>query len=379
MRNITQFIRTIQNCISLMYNIFQKFFDNIKDNIDTIPASDEWVGKDDLLGTFDKISKNFDDQYNCAFKDIEYIFSDNKDVKYQTEKTVELLRKWKSDESSISIFSLVAAALTYFDFSLEEDEAYITPVLMAAALADVPNVLDYHNNFHFRKVVFHTIRMISVHNDIWGAEKHYLDKRQISLLISAAAVHDLGHKGDGNIIDRKYQMAKIERRSYDLAYPYFKKSGLSDDDLNDVIVMLTTTDVSPFGDPISPASQMRRAYEFHYGSSSEMDDKESLMLSDDLSLLAERERLCLMCLILHEADIMNSAAVDYDITCEESISVSKELGLVHALPEGTLLFLERICAGHMLSDAGRYLGSENLAVILERVMKDYKTGNKSYM
>lgn len=362
-----------------MYNVFQKYFSNIKDHLNTTPASNDWVSMESLLETFDGISQNFDNQYKCAFDDIEYIFSTNKDVNYQTDNTVELLKKWKNDESSVSIFSLVSAALVHFDFSLEQDERYIAPVLMAAALADVPNVLDYHSNLHFRKVVLHTIRMIVVHNRIWKSDKNALDKEQISLLILSASIHDLGHKGDGNIIDRKYHMAKIERRSYDLAYPYLKKSGLSDDRLRDVNTMLTTTDVSPFGDPVSPASQMRRAYEFHYGSANEMGDKAALMLSDDLIVLAERDSLCLMCLILHEADIMNSAAVDYNITREESVSVSMELGLVQALPEGTLLFLERICAGQMLSDAGRYLGSDNLSKILVRVMNDYKTGNKSYM
>lgn len=362
-----------------MYNIFQQYFKNINEHLNTTPVSKDWVSKDVLLETFDDISQNFDNQYKCAFDDIEYIFSDNKDVNYQTDNTVSLLKKWKDDESSVSIFSLVAAALVHLGFSLEENQHYVTPVLMAAMLADAPNPLHYHNNFHFRKVVLHTIRMIVVHNHIWESEKNVLDQNQISLLIMSAAIHDLGHKGDGNIIDRKYHMAKIERRSYDLAYPYLKKSGLSDDGVHDVNIMLTTTDVSPFGDPVSPASQMRRAYEFHYGSSSDMGDKGSLMLSDDLCVLAERDSLCLMCLILHEADIMNSAAVDYNITCDESVSVSMELGLVHALPESTLLFLERICAGQMLSDAGRYLGSDNLSKILERVMTDYKTGNKSYM
>ncbi len=362
-----------------MLHDFQEYFNEIKKYLNSIPASDDWVDAGTLLKTFDDVSQKFEDHYQRALVDLEYIFSDNTDATYQTEQTVLLLGKWAKSDDPISIFSVAAAALSHFNFSAKQDENDILPTLMAALLADVPNILDYHNNLHFCKVVLHTIRLIVAHNNIWPSGQNYLDKSRVSLLIAAAAIHDLGHQGDGNIIDRKYHMAQVERRSYDLIYPYLNAVGFSEDTLNDMKVMLTTTDVSPFGDPISPVSQMRRAYEFHYGSADRMGDKAALMLSDDLSVLADRSVLCLMCLILHEADIMNSAAVDYDITCGESISVSLELGLTHALPEGTLLFLERICAGQMLSDSARYLGSANLAKILERVMKDYKDGNKSYM
>ncbi|PCI56828.1 MAG: hypothetical protein COB36_00710 [Alphaproteobacteria bacterium] len=362
-----------------MLNDFQHSFSEIKKYLNSIPASDDWVDSGALLDTFDYVSYKFDDHYQRALVDLEYIFSDNTDAIYQTEQTVLLLDKWAKSDDPVSIFSVVAAALKYFNFSSEQGENDTLPTLMAAMLADVPNILDYHNNRHFCKVVLHTIRMIVTHNNIWPSGQNYLDNSKTSLLIAAAAIHDLGHQGGGNIIDRKYHMAQVERRSYDLVYPYLNAAGFSEDTLNDMKVMLTTTDVSPFGDPISPVSQMRRAYEFHYGSADEMGDHAALMLSDDLSVLADRSVLCLMCLILHEADIMNSAAVDYDITCHESVSVSRELGLSHALPEGTLLFLERICAGKMLSDSARYLGAANLAKILQRVMEDYKSGNKSYM
>lgn len=365
-----------------MNDFYQKYFCPIKECLKSISASNDWVGSDALLVTFEDISQKFDDHYRRALTDLEYIFSDHTDAVYQTEQTVLLLERWGNSDDPVSTFSVVAAALTHFDFSVVQDgqgDNYVFPTLMAAMLADVPNILEYHNNMHFRKVVLHTVRMIVAHNNIWPSGQSYLDKSKISLLIAAAAIHDLGHEGDGNIIDRKYHMAQVERRSHALAYPYLKKAGFSENTLCDLNVMLATTDVSPFGDPISPASQVRRAYEFHYGSADNMDDPAALMLSDDLAILEERSVLCLMCLILHEADIMNSAAVDYDITCGESISVSRELGLSHALPEGTLLFLERICSGQMLSDAARYLGSANLARILERVMEDYKNGNKSYM
>ncbi|PCK00234.1 MAG: hypothetical protein COA45_00155 [Zetaproteobacteria bacterium] len=366
-----------------MLGFSQQSFDSIKEYLTLTSVSDDWVDRDVLLETLDSVSQKFNDHYQRAYGDLKYIFSGDVDVSYQTAETVRLLKRWSESDDPVSTFAVIAAAMEHLGFTADRDSQHILPTLMAAMLSDVPNTLDYHNNMHFRKVVLHIIRMVVVHNNIWSSnQQNYLDKGRVSLLIAAAAVHDLGHKGDGNIIDRKYHMAQIERRSYGLASPYLKAAGLSESILSDMDIMLRTTDVSPFGDPISPASQMRRAYEFHYGSDDDMaegDDNASLLLSDDLAVLENRAILCLMCLMLHEADIMNSAAVDYDVTCGESVSVSKELGLRQAFPEDTLLFLEKICSGRMLSDSACHLGAKNLAEILQRVMIDYKNGNKSYM
>jgi len=139
-----------------------------------------------------------------------------------------------------------------------------------------------------------------------------------------------------------------------------------------------TTDISPLGDPISPVNQLRKAYEYHFGMEEEKVDEEEAILSEELSALMENSHLCLLSVMLQEADIMNSAGVDYDIARYESIAVSEEIGLSQSLPEDTLLFLETICNGKMLSDAGRFLCEKNLETIIGRVLEDYRSGNKPY-
>ncbi len=356
-----------------MYDFLKENFSNIRKYLDLVDLDDSWVSKGALLQTHSYLLAGLDDNYARASSDMEYIFSDNRDITYQTQKTVNLLNKW--DDNPVSMVGIITYAIDRLGFS-DGDEEYIASMMVAAVLAEVNNDLPYHNNMHFKKVVLHMVRMIVAHNDIFAGTRNAFSKNKISTFIVSAAIHDLDHKGKGNIIDRKYYMAKVEQHSFDLALPYFKAAGMSDKELADIRIMLITTDTSPFGDPISPANQSRAAYEYHYGLSEEDDN---LTLTDDLIILNERDDLTLMCMMLHEADIMNSAALDYEITKKESIAVSKEVGRDKATPEDTLVFMEKICDSQMMSDSARQIGSHNMDVILSKVMHDFKDGNKSYL
>ena len=356
-----------------MQSFFKTSLNDTKRCIESSSPDTDWSAASHIGKTYDIVLTEFDDQYLRALDDIDYIFGGQDDVACQTEETINLLKKWEQKDYPVCMAAIIAASAEKLGFS-EQD--YISPLLMASVLAGVPNAQEYHNNLHFRKVVLHVVRMIVVHNKIFAGTRNILDKKKMAMLMIAAAIHDLGHKGEGNIIDRKYHMAKVEQRSFDIAQPYLKATGLSGDILQDIRIMLMATDASPFGDPISPTNQARRAFEYHYGSA---EEENGLDLAGDLEILEKRSDLSLLCLMLHEADIMNSAGVSYEITRGESIAISKEIGREHALPEDTLLFLEKICASQMLSDAARYLGDDNLKAILQSVVADYENGNRSYM
>ncbi len=331
-----------------------------------------------LLGVFRSLSDSFEAHYKRASDDLAYIFSGNRDVAYQTDMTVALLGRWGTSDDPVSMTVIVSVALEFLGFDEPSDKSYILPMLMATVLGEIPNNHPYHNNAHFRKVVLQMLRMIVVHNDVYSGGAGKLGKEQIAKLVIAAAIHDLGHCGkkSNNMIDRVYHMAKVEKLSFDFAAPYLSVAGLSDEVLADIRTMLISTDVAPFGDPISPTNQIRRAYKYHYGSDDDDDDDEPLALSRELEGLEERDDLCLLCMMLHEADIFTSAAVCYDVTCQESIAISEEMGML-ACPEQTYLFLEKICPA-MLSPSADILGSCNLEVIRSRVEEAYKNGNKIY-
>lgn len=333
-------------------------------------SKSQWPGQETLRDVINSVKETFENDFEDIRKDLAYIFEKQDNVAWQTEKTITLLKKWKSSQKPISALSIIAFAVEKFGI------VYPESLYRAAILADIPCELSYHNNLHFRKVVLHMIRIIAAHNYIADATNQKLSENQISLLLAGACIHDIGHCGTGNIIDRKYHMAMTEERSFYYAEPYLNDSGLNQEMLRDLKIIILTTDVSPFGDPISPANQARRAYEYHFGVN--VDADADLDLSDTFKLLEEREDLTLMSIMLHEADIMNSAAVDYEITLEESIAISNEIGREHTLPEDTLLFLEIICAKEMVSEASRHLGDDNFNMIIDRVMQDYRAGNKAY-
>ncbi len=292
------------------------------------------------------------------------------DIAAQTDYAVLLSKQC----SGFSTLSLCASLLELFGFEDDRDTTLASHLLMAAVLADFPNVLPYHNNQHFRKVVLHCARMICAHNYIFDETQNVFAKAELIKLLVAACIHDLGHDGMGNIVDRTYHMARTEERSFHLAEPYLLAVNMSESDLYDIKIMLIGTDASPFGDPIGPSKQMRRAFLYHFG---DEDDGGSLDLSDKLSVLKERDDLSLMCMILHEADLMNSIGLDYNITVEESLVVSQEIESV-ATPEGTLLFLEKTCCGGFYTDSGRYLGQDNFEKIRAKIVQDYENGNEAY-
>ena len=334
-----------------------------------------WVSQGVLIEAAEKVQANFDKCACQATKALEDIFAFSCDVKQSTSKTAQLIKSWHDGDQEFCAPSIISYLIDHFEFDPDQHKDLITLMFIASVLAEVDNDLPYHNNLHFRKVLLHAARMADTHNKLFKNSIGSLTHQDIAKLIVAACIHDLGHDGSSNIVDRKYIMARIEKRSFTYAQPFLEQSRVSSEILGDISIMLIGTDTAPFGDPISPSNQIKVAYEYHYG----IQGQGGLNLSEELSVLENNDRLSLLCVMLHEADIMNSAGVDYEITCYESVSVSKEFGESGAYPEDTLLFLDKICNGGFCSDAGSFLADDNLALIKDQIMKDFKSGNSSYV
>ncbi len=350
-----------------------KAFDCFK----SVDPDESWVSKETMSINVKDIVQSLEDDCRKSSEVLDNILLYSNDANKSTKETCHIIKLLNNGDLSFSTTSMILYAINRFGFNKAEAEyeSYINALLTSGILADVKNDLCYHNNLHFQKVLLHIIRMIDTHNHIFKNTSNVLKHDDIAKLLIAACIHDLGHRGKGNIIDRKYHMAMTEKRSFELAYPYLKASGVSDDFLSDLYIMIIATDASPFGDPISPVNQVKSAYEYHFG----MEEEAKLDLSDELSVLKNNDRLCLLSVMLHEADIMNSAGVHYDITKDESVAICKELGEDRAYPEDTLLFLEKICGNGMLSDSARFLADANLSAIKAKVVDDFKNGNKSYI
>ncbi len=360
-----------------MKEIYKNILSNLGGDSFVPYSGDERFCKDSLVSAYEACLPLFEDDFDKVFSGLDFIFSDIPGGLLQTDALLSFIRNYlEGDEGGVSMPGFIAAIFSRFSI---DDPLICKAALGAALYAEIVHDLPYHNNAHFKKVVLHMARLIVAHNYIFKDTANFLDRHKVALLLIAAVIHDLGHTGAGNIIDRKYDFAKTEQRSLDIIRPFLQRCGLCDDDLSDILTLLIATDVSPFGDPMSPSNQVRRLYEVHFGDNEEESDDAEFIVSDLLRVLESRERLCSMALMLHEADVLNSAAVSYEMTVSESKSVSLEVGRQNALPEDTLLFLEKICNGKMCSAAAQLIGAEAMKDIKACVIDDYASGNKSYL
>jgi len=347
--------------------------------LETADVSKLWVSRDGALETLACVCARFNSDFSSLSEGMAFIFSGDKDSRSLTRKTIELIRGWhRSDQESDqapSLASIVAVAMDYMGFDADQHTVLVDAVMTSAVLGDIRVDLPYHNNLHFHKVVLHAVRLIAIHNHLFEGTGIAFDHSKVAAILSAGAIHDLGHEGKSNIKDQKYCFAFTERRSYEMAVPFFEQAGLEQKTLDDIKVMLITTDASPFGDPISPVSQLRAAYEYHFGTS----DSDELALHESLGALEDRPDLALMCMILHEADLMNSNGLSYDMAMYETALLSEEMGKKDACPEDLYLFLNKTCCGGMLTDAWQHLAKENFREIYERALADVRAGDKPYL
>lgn len=332
--------------------------------------SSVWQSSSILCDTYKNCIQRFEVDYDLALKSLSYMTGRFDDVDFQTSKTQALMQEWNREQGVFNIPALIAAAIDFLNIHDPED---IRAMFVAAILAEVPTGLPYHDVPHFRKVVLHSLRMIAAHQNIHADTRTALSKNAQVHLLLAACIHDLGHKGQGNLVDGQYDMARTEKRSFEFVKPYFTAVGLSDDALSDIRVMLIGTDTTLCCNSVCPSQQVRSIYQYLYGDASEMD----LTLISALSTLSDRRDLTLLCMMLHEADIMSSAGIGYEQTLFETIAIGQEIGQ-DATPETILAFIKDVCCYELLTDSGRYLGQQNLDDIHVRVTRDFEAGNHSY-
>lgn len=355
--------------------VWQSFKEIFLKQLDSCDIDFLWTDKENIRDALSRISYTIEEDVSLARQGLAFAFADDLDKDTNTLKTIEFLHIYLDDQGKkMTLAAMCIAAFELFGW-YEERGDLVHPVLAAAVFGEVENNLPYHNNCHFKKVLLHAIRLIAAHNHMFKGMNTALKEEHISQLLATACAHDVGHEAKGNFVDRKYVFASQEHKSFGYIAPFLSVMGYTQEQCEEVRIMFLTTDVTPFGDLSSPSNQLRIAYEMHYGTS---DYDDNVQLCAQLQMLEENARLCLMCMILHEADIMNSAGVSYDITVDESIRVSREMDKTNATPEDTYLFLKMICHEKMTTDAAQFLASENLMQISARVNEDIKNGVLSY-
>lgn len=361
----------ISDSLEMSEAFFAQFSETLEKSIN---ESDLCFSKSSISAKRAELAFGLEQNLQKAEDVLGYIFDDGFDPEAEIAETISILHELSGEKGDpVTLYAMALLAMNQFGVSLENKDL-VFPVLMAAVLGEVENDLPYHNNFHFRKVMLHLIRLIRKHNEIYEGRKNALDAGRICRLLAAASIHDLGHDGKNNYSeDGKYEFARNEIESFDYAAPVLKACGASGDFLSDIRVMLIITDILPFGDLISPANQMAAVFDHHFG----MSEEELPALSPDLAVLEERPDLTMLCMLLHGADLMNSMGLNYEVTKAESMAINKESGKNKTTPEDIWLFLNKICQNTLMSEAVQALAEKQLRLIYEQVHDEVSASVRS--
>ncbi len=225
-------------------------------------------------------------------------------------------------------------------------KGYSSPAIDAAVqLAMTPMDHPYHNTKHIYNAVKQVLRMVEIEPRLTHAQKE--------LLVIAACMHDLGHPGG-----RNSKPAEFEQQSLDLARPHLEPLGV---DMNALTVMILCTDVGTY------TPQLKEMYKAHFmgGDMPQLDPV--------LKSLASDRDLTLMSLMLHEADIADSAGIDYETTCQATTVVFEEFG-EEPSAASIIGFIDYVCNNTMLTPAGIQLYNDNMKAIYAQAQADAAAG-----
>ncbi len=347
-------------------------FNELKPLLDKVETDEEFFEKEELLQSFEKLQQCYDKDYQrvAGFSDLLF----GEDIKSFGERVTVVFTEWEEEGGGPSLTTIVAHALEQFD--LDVNSPCAKAAFLTAILAEIPNGLQYHGNEHYRKVLFHAIRLIATHNRFFKDTNRAFSPEQILLLLVSSCIHDLGHGGGDNLRDGVYTPGKMEQEAFDFAKPYFEALGLSEDQMKDMETIVFCTDITFFAGDNSPCIRMKKIYK-HYFWDDEREDI-SMMMMGKLRRYEDNPRLVLMAMILHEADVATSAGLSYEQTVKETVNIMEERGVDSAGPRTVLAFLREQLGETMFTEASKQLYGKVMAEVIAQAEKDIERGRTTF-
>lgn len=345
-------------------------FDHLGETIRGVEPKEKFIVQEHLLKLVDTLWHSFEQDYAHLALVSDVLFGNDTDS--FGEQVTNIFLQWEKEGTSL--VALIAHAIEHF--GLDVDKPCVKSAFMAAILAEYPNDLKYHGNGHYRKVLFHAIRLITTHNRIYKDTNRIINNDQIAELLAAACIHDLGHEGGDNLRDGVYTPGKMEQYALDIARPYFQALDLPEDQLGDIETIVFCTDITFFAGDNSPCIRMKKIYKHFFWD----DDREDvgMMMVGKLRRYEDNPRLVLMAMILHEADIATSAGLSYDQTVTETINIMEERGVTTAGPKTVLAFLREQLGETMFTEAGKQLYGRVMADVIKQAEQDVARGRDTF-
>ncbi len=362
-------VGTIKSTASLYY--WYDCVEDLSSVINAVESQHDFITKEKLSASLERAVSHIDEFKPVIDSFFPFSFENLEDIGLKTAQAAALIKSISEPQSKVSLPVLVLASLSYFGFN-DYHTDLVRSLFMSTLLGEVPHDQSYHNNVHFRKVMLHTVRLIAAHNAIEDAEADKITHSEMVLLLTCAAIHDLGHDGSSNMDDDgHYVPARLEHASFDMSAPYLRATDLDRDILDDIRLILESTDATKPSSDDCPLYQLKSSYLHYFGKGG----------SEEAKLFPSfegKERLCFLSILFHEADIMNSAGMAPGITARETIAYTSEMGQDKAYPEDVVNFINVICPNGFVTNAGKTIAQGNFEKIRDVFTESYENGNAPF-
>lgn len=350
---------------------FYKLFHMLEPVIVNTVPEEGFISQPVLLHRFKELQEGFERDMHRMVEVSELLFGS--DIAAYGQRCTSVFDRWENEGGCPTLTAMIAQAIHHFD--LNTDQKNVRAAFLGAILGEIPNDLEYHGNDHYRKVVFHTIRLMALHNQ-QVPESEKLDEDEMGLLLAAACIHDLGHPGGDNAKEGVYAPGLMEQRSFDYARPYLEAVGMPADEIDQMETIVFCTDITFFAGDNSPCVRMKKIYKHFFWH----DDSEdvSMMMMGKLRRYEDNPRLVLMAMFLHEADIGTSAGLSYERTITETVSFLLERNITLAGPKTVLAFLRDQLGETMFTNAGKQLFGPAMSQVIAQAEQDIIDGKESF-
>lgn len=325
-----------------------------------------------VLAQLDRVLSLFDADYARLGDAADLLFMP--DVAAYGDRVAAVFDRWAGAGPVLPVFWAHAVER----FGLTPDDPMLRAGMVAALLAEVPNDLLYHGNEHYRKVMFHLLRLIATHRGGGFPGMPVLENGDVLNLLLAATIHDLGHEGGDNLRDGIYTPGYMEQKAFDLMRPYLDALGIDRDICGEVETLVFCTDITFFAGDNSPCVRMKKIYRHYFTHDLPSGEDVESMMMGKLRRFEGNPKLSLMAMMLHEADIATSAGVSYEQSKFESINIATERGADGAGPANLLKFLVDQMGSTLYSPAAQMIFLKRMETITQQAVQDLESGASSF-
>ena len=354
-------------------SLLQLFFDPLRPIIEAVHP-EAFIEPDMLMKRFEELRVCFEADYARVAEIYELLLGE--EIAAYGTRAAAVFSRWEDEGGGPTLPAMLVHAIEYF--GLDVDSPGVRSVMISGIMAEIPNDLQYHGNEHYRKVLFHGIRLMATHNNLFKTEdpERVLGAGEIIAMLAASCIHDLGHEGGDNLRDGVYTPGQMEQIAFDIARSYYDEIGLDKDLMGQIETIVFCTDITFFAGDNSPCIRMKKIYKHMFWDDNSEDV--SMMMMGKLRRYEDNPRLVLMAMMLHEADVGTSAGLSYEHTVKETINIIEERGLKTAGPGTVLAFLREQLGETMFTESAKQIFGPVMAIVIEQAEQDILRGRQTY-